>query len=131
MKPILSTFLALSCISFGCATHNPGDDYRRDLQTKLGHVVVEDGINDSEANIIAENYFIRFTPTLCGAVEPVSDGGAHWIANTDLGFIPTPTREPIRINKQTGRIAWSDGPTIENPKALWFFSGGQRPQLLF
>jgi hypothetical protein len=68
--------------------------------------------------LIAQNYFTRFGPG-CGAAWPVTDGGRVWISNTAVGVAAIPTREPIRIDKQTGLVTWSNGPTVEDPKTIW------------
>ena len=86
---------------------------------KLRTIVIEDGISQEEADIIAENYFYRFTPTICGSVARATDGGTNWIAKTYFGIAAMPTREPIRIDKRTGRVTWSDGPTLETPTTIW------------
>lgn len=101
----------------GCATYPTYDDHRRELQAQMRDVVVEDGISAQEADVIAQSYFLRFGPA-CGVADRVSDGGEYWIAGTKVGFAGVPTREPIRIHKPTGRVTWSDGPAIENPKSL-------------
>ena len=110
--------LTLLCILCGCAVHLTVDDQRRQLEAQLRDIVVDDGISEAEANVIAQNYFLRFGPG-CGAASHVADGGAFWIANAAVGVAGVPTREPIRIDKHTGRVTWSDGPTIENPKTIW------------
>ena len=102
---------------WGCETHPTFDDTRSELKVQLSTVVVEDGINLQEANIIAQSYFIRFGPA-CGAAEDATDGGEVWIAKTYIGIAGMPTREPIRIDKHSGRVKWSNGPTIENPKTI-------------
>lgn len=94
------------------------DDQRRQLQAQLREVVVDDGISAAEADVIAQSYFMRFGPG-CGAAARVTDGGAFWVSSTAVGYAAVPTREPIRIDKHMGRVTWSDGPTIENPKTIW------------
>ena len=109
--------LTLSCILCGCETVQTRDDLQRELHAQLSTVVVEDGIDLREANIIAQSYFLRYGPG-CGAAEDVTDGGESWISITPVGYAAIPTREPIRIDKRTGRVTWSNGPTIENPKTI-------------
>ena len=55
-----SLLLALSCVLTGCATLPTAEEYRRDLQARLRALVIEDGISEREANIIAESYFLPF-----------------------------------------------------------------------
>lgn len=101
----------------GCSTPPSADEHRAQLQTKLRAVIVDDGISQEEADVIAENYYYRFTP-LCGTVVPVTDGGTDWIAKTYYGIGAMPGA-PIRIDKRTGRAAQSGSPTVENPIAIW------------
>ena len=108
--------LLVSSVLIGCASLR---DERAQLQDKLRTVNADDGITQSEAEIIAENYFSRFAPIACGSVTRPVDGGTNWIAKTYLGFASIETREPIRIDKQTGRVTWSDGPTITNASRIW------------
>jgi len=119
MKFKVPLFLALGCVLSGCSTLPTADGHRQNLQSRLRTVVIEDGIDEPEANIIAENYFWRFSPTACGSVMRVTDDGSSWVAKTYFGYAPIPTREPIRIDKLTGRVTWSDGPTVVNPKTMW------------
>ncbi len=113
----LTLWMVLSCLLCGCETGQTYDDIRKDFQARLRTVVVEDGISMQEADIIAQSYFIRFGPG-CGAAENVIDGGEFWISKTYVGIAAFPTPEPIRIGKRTGRVTWSNGPTIENPKTI-------------
>jgi len=82
-------------------------------------VVVQDGINEWEANVIAKSYFARFGPG-CGAVYDVIDENMSWVGRTVVGYGAMPTEEPIRIDKHTGRVTWhADNPVITDPKKLW------------
>src|SRR5688572_16288386 len=108
-------FLVASMIvAAGCATH---DDPRRALRMQMREVVVEDGISAQEADLIAQSYFLRFGWG-CGAAATVAESDTSWVANTYFGFAAEP-REPIRIDKRTGRVTWNHGRTIENPKTIW------------
>ena len=86
----------------------------------MREVILEDGVNEWEANVIAESYFYRFGPG-CGGVADVFDGCQFWIGQTAVGAAGIPTPEPIRIDKQTGRVTWRAGdPTIDDPRKLWW-----------
>src|SRR5688572_6149791 len=115
MKISAPLFLTLTGFLCGCTTYPTADEQRRQLQAQLREVVVDDGISAPEADVIAQSYFKRFGPR-CGAASRVADGGASWVSNAAVGIAGIPTREPIRIDKQTGCVTWSDGPTVENPK---------------
>jgi hypothetical protein len=118
MRNVTSLLLALTCILCGCASYPTNDDHRRQLQVQLREVIAGDGISKAEADVIAQSYFLRFGPG-CGVAAPVTNGGAFWVSTTSVGCAAIPTREPIRIDKHTGRVTWSSGPTIENPKTIW------------
>jgi len=116
MKQLL--LFSLTCLALSCSKVSPSSHQIRDLQAQLRTVVVEDGISVQEADIIAQSYFYHFGPG-CGVAHNVADGGSCWISNTQVGYAGTLTREPIRIDKKTGRITWSDGPTVEDPKSIF------------
>jgi len=117
-KLVFSFALVLGSLLCGCQTGPTYDDERRLLQAQLKMVAVEDGISQQTADIIAQSYFLRFGPG-CGMAANVTDGGGFWISNTYVGYAGVPTVEPIRVDKHSGRVTWSDGPTIENPKAIF------------
>jgi hypothetical protein len=116
VKITLLLLSTLGCLWCGCATPTYGDQ-RSKLRLQMREVVVEDGINAQEADIIAQSYFVRFGWG-CGAAATVVESDTAWVAKTYFGFAADP-REPIRIDKRTGRVTWSQGPTIENPKSIW------------
>ena len=119
MKVPAFIIVTLACCLVGCSTLPTAGEHRAQLQAKLSTVVIEDGISQSEADIIAENYYFRFTQTACGSVLRVTEEDSIWIARTYYGPAAMPTREPIRIDKRSGRVTWSDGPTMSNPKMIW------------
>jgi hypothetical protein len=113
------SLLAGCLITGGCAT--PYTDHARELESQMRQVVLEDGINESEANVIARSYFHRFGPG-CGGVADVFEDDKFWVGRTAVGVAGIPTPEPIRIDKQTGRVTWgADDPTIDDPRKLWWW----------
>jgi hypothetical protein len=117
IKPL---FLLAGCFLAGCAAPYTRDNHARELESQMREVTLEDGVSEREANIIAESYFIRFGPG-CGAVADVFDGCQFWIGQTAVGAGGIPTPEPIRIDKQTGRVTWrADDPAIDDPRKLWW-----------
>jgi hypothetical protein len=125
MKTFLPLFLTLSSVLFGCATYPTAGEERRRLPVQLQDIVPEDGINAAEADVFAQSYFRRFGP-MCGAASKVADVGEFWVSSTLVGFAAAPTREPIRIEKRTGQVSWSDGPTVANPKTIWSAPRGSK-----
>ena len=74
MKVSLPLFLTLGWFLCGCETYHPSaDEQRHRVQAQLRNIVVEDGISAVEADVIAQNYFMRFGPG-CGCASPVTDG---------------------------------------------------------
>ena len=116
MKITLLLLSTLGCLWCGCATDTYGDASWK-LRRQMREVVVEDGINAQEADIIAQSYFVRFGWG-CGAAAPVAESDTAWVAKTYFGYGADP-REPIRIDKLSGRVTWSHGPTIKKPKSIW------------
>jgi hypothetical protein len=121
MKFKASLLFVSACILCGCESYQTSADLQRELQGQLQTVVIEDGISIQEANTIAQSYFLHFGPG-CGVAAGVIDGGKFWVANTFVGYAGIQTPEPIRIDKQTGRITWSNGPTVENPKTIFLIT---------
>jgi len=71
MKITLLLLSTLGCLWCGCATDTYGDASWK-LRRQMREVVVEDGINAQEADIIAQSYFVRFGWG-CGAAAPVAE----------------------------------------------------------
>jgi hypothetical protein len=132
---VSSLLLALICFCLGCANQSTSHDALADmlyggitpptrheqllkLKPQLQNMTIDDGIDSKKANIIAQSYFLRFGPG-CGMAIEASDDGESWTAKTYIGYAGTETREPIRIDKRTGKVTWSNGPTIENPKMIF------------
>jgi hypothetical protein len=117
---IYNMILACTLLLAGC-DEPAAISYPQELQAlknRLATVNMDDGISKDEADIIAENYW-ALCGIGCGAMMPPEDWGQYWISKTVLGYAARPTREPIRIDKKSGQITWSDGPTIKNPKTMW------------
>jgi hypothetical protein len=120
MKLGLPIILSLACLVCSCRTGPKPETYdqrRSRLATELKAVTVEDGVDEAEANVIAQSYFLRFGPG-CGYAADVTDGGPVWISAAHVGYAGVPTREPIRIDKRTGRVTWGNGPTVEDPHSI-------------
>ncbi|MFG0248847.1 MAG: hypothetical protein ACF8OB_08165 [Phycisphaeraceae bacterium JB051] len=112
------TLLLAFVFLFGCETIPTRTQEAQQLQEQLRQINVNDGIDATEANIIAQSYFMQYGPG-CGIAPPVEDDGEHWISKTVVGVVPVATAEPIRIDKATGAITWGRGLTVEDPKSIW------------
>jgi hypothetical protein len=89
-----------------CVAANPW------IRKQLESVSLKESVNEEEANKLANVYWRLFCSN-CGIVEPVRDAGEDWKAAVASGFIPTPKGD-ISIQKNSGKITFSRGPTITN-----------------
>ncbi len=111
----------LFLLTFGCLSLDPRYSDKRvvqDLKEKLAKVVVEDGINATEARVIAENYYghvIRYK----GGVDQVRLEEPFWHADINMGAAGRRYPYPIKILMSSGQVSCEGGPTIENPKDIW------------
>ncbi len=71
------------------------------LRRQLSGITLQDGISQSEAEIIANFYFDRNVG--CGAFNGIRDGGSFWIVNAQSGLAGTPVNG-FHIDKVTGKI---------------------------
>ena len=127
--PVTTALLTL--FLSGCAGHRgvTSEQLRMEDRPKLHQIALADGIDQREAQLIAHAYFARFCTMKNGALSPVVDAGKEWVAATAIGdtiikhWFSTEapleeTKEPIRIDKKTGRVTWSEGPTIDDPRTI-------------
>lgn len=106
---ILALLVMLTSVSTAQASDN------KDVFNQLRQVIVEDGIDLGEADIIARAYYVKNIG--CGAFESIEDGDKFWIVNGFVGYAGQPTRG-VRINKKTGHIASSIGPSYKTPQDI-------------
>jgi hypothetical protein len=132
---ILTTVLLAVFIS-GCVgssgvnrEHITREQAQLKYRPELHEIILADGIDKREADVIRTAYFMRFAPMKKGITSEVFDGGEYWFSTTAFGdtvikhFLYTEmpmveTKEPIKINKKTGRVTWSEGPTIDDPRTI-------------
>ena len=111
----------LAVLTFGCLSLDPrysDDQVVQDLKQRLAKVVVGDGINATEARVIAENYYghvIRYK----GGVDQVRLEEPFWYADINMGAAGRRYPYSIKIRSSSGQVSCEGGPTIENPKDLW------------
>jgi hypothetical protein len=77
----------------------------------LEQVRPSDGIDQHEADLIAQAYFLRNVG--CGSYESVSDGGSDWIVHGRHGVAASPIRGFL-IGKARGAITSTVGPSHAN-----------------
>ena len=111
MKSRTSFFLVLSCLLCGCSTLPTAEEQHAQLQARLLPVVVEDGINEQEAKIIADAYLDEHMAASFGHVGPY-DGGNAWIFKItgDIAPVVLTNVPPVLVNKSTGVVTWDEKP---------------------
>ena len=72
----------------------------------LQQVVASNGIDQAEAYIIAEAYFVYYISG-CGYPAEPESADKNWVSKTQIGIVGKPG-PPILINKETGDIFWDD-----------------------
>ncbi len=85
------------------------------LREQLKGITVQDGISQSEAEIIPKYYFELNVG--CGGYNGVRDGGPFWIVEAQEGFAGTPVNG-FHIDKKTGKISSPIGPSYSSPAEL-------------
>jgi hypothetical protein len=103
---IVSTLVLLGMSGCGALTGDRTQDARHVPSDAMRLVVAADGINQSEAAVIAWAYFgSRISG--CGATGEPESKDRHWVTPVYAGYAGVPI-EPIFIDKQTGAITWRD-----------------------
>jgi hypothetical protein len=111
---IFPIFLALLV---GCETDAQRYEHEQaKVRCQVEAIPVGQPITQTNADILASTYW-RYCPS-CGAVSPVRDGGQYWSAHVVAGILPV-DKPDILVEKATGYISWSRGPTITNWSQLW------------
>jgi hypothetical protein len=77
-------------------------------------VNVSDGVNQKEAEVLADTYYRCFATIACGGVFPSVDMQNYWDVPVAIGIAGQPYGS-IKIDKKTARMTWEHGPTIEDP----------------
>ncbi len=112
--------IAISLLLWGCSASGTQtlSEQGRELRAELSGLSLEDGVDEREATVIAENYFRRHADTSCGSLGAVGTAGSAWVVPVFLG-IAAVRADDIRIDKRTGRVSWARGPDIDDPKSMW------------
>jgi hypothetical protein len=77
---------------------------RRRLLTILATVDVADGVDATEAMLIAKAFYEATYGGLEGGPSAPIDKDGYWVSTVRIGFAGTPDREPILINPRTGGV---------------------------
>jgi hypothetical protein len=100
---------AIVFCTFGCVTSpRPAP-----LGERLASVDVSDGVDEREANLIAEGYLLAGFGGAEGAIWVVASDGDNWVAASAFGALGFPGPS-VLINKTTGGVAAEGAPSFEN-----------------
>ncbi len=102
----------------GCETD--AEHYRcaqEDVRQRIEMIPVGQPVTQTNADFLASTYWRRHC-SICGAVYPVRDDGQYWAAHVVAGYFAV-DQPDILINKATGYISWTKGPTVTNWSQLW------------
>lgn len=103
-RAIVPTLALLALSGCGAVTGNRSQEIRYEPSDAMNLVAVADGIDRSEAAVIAWAYFgSRISG--CGFTGEPESEDKHWVAPVYFGNAGVPL-EPIFIDKQTGAITW-------------------------
>lgn len=109
----LTFFFFLSLFLSGCMSEG-AREVMDQMANAYSEVCLEDGIDNEEATTLAGVYF-TWHISGCGAIRQVIDDGSQWKFETVVGFAAKPYK-PIFVDKKTGMITCSKGPTVKPPK---------------
>jgi hypothetical protein len=115
MKLILAILPLMLVICAGCQTE-PAPPTQAELRAKLHTVTVDDGISQSEAEIIGQCYFAKEVG--CGAFSGIRDGGDRWIVDGGFGCGGMPVKG-LYIDKRSGKVVSPIGPSYDNPLEIF------------
>ena len=110
--PIIHQVALLACLLLPGIGFAHASDVLATPASHLRYVDAADGISAAEANDIAEAYFLKHVG--CGSYVGISDGIDAWVVNGQFGYAGEPIKD-FRIDKKTGAIASSIGPSYEHP----------------
>jgi hypothetical protein len=93
----------------------------------LQYVETSDGVSRTEANDIAEAYFLQHVG--CGNYSGISELPDSWVVEGKFGYTGAPIRGFL-INKQTGAITSTIGPSYFHPRDMLGTNSSFRPTRL-
>ena len=112
MKDIV--LLIANLLSSGAALAQAADNLATPASL-LSYVDTADGVSRTEANDIAEAYFLRHVG--CGNYAGISELADSWVVEGQFGYAGEPIRGFL-INKQTGAITSPVGPSYSHPREM-------------
>ena len=117
-KPEYIVLILVASVLFlyGCEQTEQGLAGRssEEICKMLKDINVTDCIDQNEAKTLAEVYSLRFPPSACGGIGQPVDMRDYWYVPVVIGIAGQPYGS-IKIDKQTAKMSWEHGPTIEDP----------------
>ena len=90
-------------------------------------VVVEDGIDRGEAQILAAHYFFDLLGIGCGGVRYLRETHDSWIFQTPAGY-PVQLGPDIFVRKNGSVVYRSDGPDLYYYRGSWVYDKRKDPK---
>ncbi|QSX79385.1 hypothetical protein [Agrilutibacter solisilvae] len=118
-----SALLFASLFTSGAALAQVADNLATPASL-LRYVDTTDGVSRSEANDIAEAYFLRHVG--CGNYSGIAESADSWVVEGEFGYTGAPIRGFL-INKKTGAIASPVGPSYAHPGDMLGSNSSSKP----
>jgi hypothetical protein len=77
---------------------------RRSASSGIDSINVRDGIDEHEAQRIADVYWISHQPNLCGGPSDPTRHGEWWDTTISVGYSGRMTRDSLRVHSVSGAI---------------------------
>ena len=98
----------------GCVAPRSQFSTMEESQRELARVKVQDGVSSYEARVIANAYF-RCHISNEGYVDPAESHGGFWTVGFYSGYFPHRSKQPIRVDKRSGRVTCDGFPNVDDP----------------
>jgi hypothetical protein len=83
----------------------------RDFNKTAASFSVADGVDQREANLLAQAFFL-WKVGACGFAEAPEDAGGEWHSHPRIGYAGQPGSDIIRIDKRTGTVSYASEPPV-------------------
>jgi hypothetical protein len=111
-RTIVGLVLLCACARRQQSSGFPPDvvEYHReawvDFKKATASFSVGDGVDQPEANLLAQAFFL-WKIGACGFAEAPTDAGGEWRSRPRIGFAGQPGNDAIRIDKRTGIVSYA------------------------
>jgi hypothetical protein len=118
MRVHIAILILFPFLLAGCETETQRYQHEQaEVRRRVEEIPVGQPVSQTNADILVSAYWRRYCPR-CGMAFPVRDGGQYWAAHVAVGIIPV-DKPDILVEKTTGYVSWTKGPTITNWSQLW------------